>query len=183
MTSPQARRLCLVGVRGVGKSTLARAVIPKVPTFDYIVGSAVLRELVGPEFARFDHLPAERKVSYRLAAIDWMERRQTITGLHVLCDGHTALLDESSGEVGIVFTDRDCEYFRELVLMEAPPDTILERRRADATKRRSLDPSTIEREIAAERTAVAAISARWGQRIHHLQDGAGAADQLQEILR
>ena len=111
------RRICLVGVRGVGKSTLVRRVIPRVPYIDHIVGSAVLRELVGPEFARFDHLPPRVKQRYRESAIDWMKRRQTQTGRHILCDGHTSLLDESTGVVGSVFTDRDGTFFHELVYL------------------------------------------------------------------
>ena len=51
------RRVCLVGVRGVGKTTLIRSLLPQLPHVDYIVGSAVLRELAGADFARFDHLP------------------------------------------------------------------------------------------------------------------------------
>ena len=56
MSLSNPRRICLVGVRGVGKTTLIRKVIDSLPTVDYIVGSAVLRELAGAEFQRFDHL-------------------------------------------------------------------------------------------------------------------------------
>ena len=59
------RRICLVGVRGVGKTTLIRGVIDQMPGIDYVVGPAVLRELAAPELARVDHLPPAVKQRYR----------------------------------------------------------------------------------------------------------------------
>lgn len=165
---PSLRRVCLVGVRGVGKTTLIRSLLPQLPHVDYIVGSAVLRELAGADFARFDHLPPEAKQEYRERAIDWMEARQAQEGKLLLCDGHTSLLDESTGQVGAVFTDRDCAFFRELVLLEAPSEVILTRRQGDPTKRRSLDPRVIEAEQRGEWETSHHISARWAMDLHRL---------------
>ena len=178
------RRICLVGVRGVGKSTLVRSVIPRIPGVDHIVGSSVLRELAGADFDHFDHLPAETKHQYRLAAIDWMEARQARDGRHILCDGHTSLLDESTGEVGPVFTERDCDFFRELIYLEAPPEVVLARRRADTRKRRCLDPVVIAAEIEGERVTTARIAADWNMRLHHLPwgDVDSIARALEEVL-
>lgn len=166
MSSP--RRVCLVGVRGVGKTTLIRSLLPALPHVDYIVGSAVLRELAGADFARFDHLPPAVKRDYRERAIDWMEARQRREGRLLLCDGHTSLLDESTGQVGKVFTDRDCAFFRELILLEAPAEVILARRLGDPTKRRSLDPRVIEAELAGEWETCHHIRARWAMDLHQL---------------
>ncbi len=178
------RRICLVGVRGVGKTTLIRSVLEHVPHVDYIVGSAVLRELAGPDFARFDHLPPDVKHRYREGAITWMEDRQGREGRHILCDGHTSLLDESTGMVGGVFTDRDCGFFRELILVEAPVDVVLERRRGDPTKRRSLDPAIIAAEVSGERDTSRLVSEAWGMRLHLLPPNIdeGSRERLLEIL-
>ena len=179
------RRICLVGVRGVGKTTLIRSVIEELPHVDYVVGSAVLRELAGDAFARFDHLPAKAKHAYRVAAIDWMIERQAREGRHILCDGHTALLDESTGDVGPVFTDHDCRFFRELVLVEAPAPVILDRRAQDTAKRRSIDPEVIAKEVSAERDTSRLLSERWGMRLHELPPNTGplARERLLELLR
>lgn len=179
------RRICLVGVRGVGKTTLIRGVIDQMPGIDYVVGSAVLRELAGPEFARFDHLPPAVKQRYREGAIAWMEARQARVGKHILCDGHTALLDESTGEVGPVFTEHDCRFFRELVLLDAPAEAVLSRRESDPTKRRSLDISVIRDELAGERRTCEALAAAWGMTLHLLPAGTDprVRDRLLEVLR
>lgn len=167
------RRICLVGVRGVGKTTLIRSIIDELPHVDYIVGSAVLRELAGADFARFDHLRAEVKQGYREAAIDWMMERQGREGRHLLCDGHTALLDESTGEIGCVFTERDCTFFRELVLLEAPVAVVLERRRRETSKRRSVEAHIIAAELAAERSTSERLARQWGMRLHRLPENTG----------
>lgn len=184
MSPSEPRRICLVGVRGVGKTTLIRSVIEEVPRVDYIVGSAVLRELAGDDFARFDHLAPLVKQRYREDAIAWMEERQCRIGKHILCDGHTSLLDESTGAVGPVFTDRDCGFFRELILLEAPLDVVLERRRADPSKRRSLAPETVAAELLGERDTSRRLAELWDMRLHQLPPNTdpGARRLLLEIL-
>ena len=178
------RRICLVGVRGVGKSTLIRSVLAGLPHIEHIVGSSVLRELAGAEFARFDHLPSDVKHRYRESAIDWMVMRQEEVGRHLLCDGHTSLLDESTGLVGPVFTERDCQFFRELVLLEAPAEVVLARRLADTSKARSTDPAIIAAELSGERASSVQIAERWGMVLHHLPagDDRRIASALHEIL-
>jgi len=162
------RRICLVGVRGVGKTTLIRSIIKELPQIDYIVGSAVLRELAGAEFDHFDRLPLATKERYRKDAIRWMEARQAEQGKHLLCDGHTTLFNEGMGSSEIVFTQQDCQFFRELILLESPVDLILQQRRGDSSKARSLDPSVISKELAAESDACQRIAALWGMSLHRL---------------
>jgi adenylate kinase len=178
------RRICLVGVRGVGKTTLIRSIIGELPRIDYLVGSAILRELAGDDFQRFDHLPPEVKEDYRHEAIRWMERRQAREGRTILCDGHTSLLDESTGEVGPVFTELDCRFFRELILLEAPAELILAHRQADTSKRRSLDLEVIRAEIEGERSTSQRIATEWGMDLHRLPPSRDPtlAATLKEIL-
>lgn len=178
------RRICLVGVRGVGKTTLIRSVLEHLPHVEYVVGSAVLRELAGPEFARFDHLPPDVKRRYREDAITWMEDRQRREGRHILCDGHTSLLDESTGAVGGVFTERDCAFFRELILLEGPVEVVLARRHGDPSKKRSLDPAVIHQEVSGERETSRLVAEAWGMHLHVLPPNVDhtARERLLEIL-
>ena len=145
---------------------------------------SVLRELAGADFARFDHLSPEVKEQYRHGAITWMEQRQARVGKHILCDGHTALLDESTGKVGMVFTERDRGFFREIILLEAPVDAILAQRRGDTSKVRSLDPQVIASELSAESASSRLIAEESGMQLHYLivSDRGSAAGHLVELL-
>ncbi len=184
ISSPiELRRICLVGVRGVGKTSIIKSIIHELPHIDYVVGSAVLRELAGADFARFDHLPPTTKRHYREAAIMWMVERQNREGRHILCDGHVSLLDESTGRVDPVFTSYDCVFFRELLHLEAPLDTILAQRQGDPSKKRSLERGVIAAEIAAERGTCLQLAEEYGMYLHHLpQNGPATALRLKEIL-
>ncbi len=167
----------------MGKTTLLKSVLHQRPQVEHIVGSAVLRELAGPDFARFDFLPACTKIAYREKAVTWMEDHQAASQLHLLCDGHTALLDESTGCVESVFTASDCRFFHELILMDADEDLVLQRRQGDTSKRRSLDPAVIAAELDAERRTVHSIAAQWGLTLHLLPpEPCAAAVALIEIL-
>jgi len=183
MTQP-LRRICLVGVRGVGKTTLIRSLLSELPQVDYVVGSAILRELAGSAFARFDSLPPEEKQRYREDAIRWMETRQERIGRHILCDGHTTLLNPSTGQVEQVFTELDCRFFRELILLEAPAELILQRRRDDPSKRRNLDPDLLRSELSGEREACYRIARAHGMQLHELPSGddVSLAHRLKELL-
>ena len=185
MSTAGLRRICLVGVRGVGKTTLIRSVIDSLPHIDYIVGSAVLRALAGEDFKRFDHLPVAVKERYRHDAIGWMEDRQAMTGKHVLCDGHTSLLDESTGQVGPVFTDRDCHFFRELILLEAPVEVVLAHRQGDMSKRRTLDRAVVSAELRGERLTSEQVAEAWGMALHRLPPSTdlSTARHLVELLK
>lgn len=177
-------RTCLIGVRGVGKTTFIRSVLAELPDVDYIIGSAVLRQLAGPEFERFDYLPRERKEHFRRASIEHMEARQAQLRKHILCDGHTALLDESTGKVEDVFTEHDCRFFDTLVLLEAPLELVLARRRSDPSKRRSLDPEVLKVEIAWEQQNSVRIARRWGMELHTLpMDAERARATFLEVMR
>ena len=181
---PPLRRICLVGVRGVGKTTLVKSVLPELEGYEHVVGSAVLRQLAGEDFAHFDHLAPARKQAYREEAIVWMKRHQDASQRHILCDGHTSLLDESTGQVGVVFTDDDCRFFRELILLEVPLDAVLARRRGDSSKHRSLNPEVVRAELQGEAESCAQIADRWGMRLHRLPKSADdARARLLEVLR
>lgn len=178
------RRTCLVGVRGVGKTTFIRSLLAELPDVDYIVGSAVLRQLAGPEFERFDFLPREQKEHFRRASIAHLEARQAQLRKHILCDGHTALLDESTGRVEDVFTEHDCRFFDTLVLLEAPLEVVLTRRGSDTSKRRSLDPEILKAEIAWEQQNSARIAHQWGMELHVLpMDADHARARFLEVMR
>ena len=114
-----------------------------------------------------------------------MEARQASVGRHILCDGHTSLLDESTGQVGPVFTERDCRFFRELIYLEAPLEVVLARRSSDTRKRRSLDPQVVAEEIEGERVTSAEVARQWGMTLHRLPwgDDDALASAFEAVLR
>ena len=59
------RRICMVGVKGIGKTTLNKSILQKITWIDYLIGSNILRQLVGDDFNNFDTYPEERKQYFR----------------------------------------------------------------------------------------------------------------------
>lgn len=174
------RRLCLVGVSGLGKTTLVRTMAPRLPSFCCLTGSALLRELCGAEFQYFDHLPEVRKRELREAAICRMAQIQDERQMHILCDGHTTLRSRASGMIEPVFTAQDCAFFHELILLHAPASVVIARRQADVARPRLTDEAKVVEEIEAEAAECRRIAKCHGMRLHQLD--AAAPDPEARLL-
>ena len=145
------RRTCMVGIRGIGKTTLIKSILANLSWIDYLIGSSILRQLVGDDFINFDNYPEERKQYFREQAIRYMEERQNQIQKDILVDGHTTLYNQQTRKVDAVFTDLDCRFFTDLIYYNAPAEVVLQRRLKDTTKKRIIDLNTIKQELDGER--------------------------------
>ncbi|MHA1149206.1 MAG: ATP-binding protein [Promethearchaeota archaeon] len=174
------RRFCLIGIKGIGKTTLIKSILDKIPNIDYLIGSQILRKLVGDRFNNFDYFPEDEKQKYREKAIEYMINRQKETNKDILVDGHTSLVNPVNGKPENVFTELDCNFFTDLILYEVDASIVLKRRKSDALKKRILDISIIERELEFERENSVKIAKKYGMQMHFLIEHSNT--QLQEQL-
>ncbi|MHA1342011.1 MAG: AAA family ATPase [Promethearchaeota archaeon] len=144
------RKICLIGVRGIGKTTLIKKVIKKTPWIDFLIGSRVLKQLVGNDFNNFDKFPEEKKQYFRREAIRYMENLQARNKKDILVEGHTTLYNPETNQIEKVFTDLDCEFYSDLIYYNVLPEIVLERRKNDKSKIRVLDFEIIKEELEAE---------------------------------
>ena len=162
------KRYCLIGVKGIGKTTLIKSILEKIPHIDYLIGSQILRQLVGAKFKDFDYFPEDEKQFYRKQAIKFMIDRQKKTKKDILVDGHTSLFNPKLNEPENVFTELDCKFFTDLILYEENTMTILKRRKKDLQKNRIKDISIIKKELAFERSNAHNIAKSYGMKMHYL---------------
>lgn len=159
------KRICLVGVKGIGKTYLIYSILDKIPNIDFIIGSDVLKILVSDDerdFSLFDNFPEDLKQTYRENTINYMIQRQKEIKKDILVDGHTTLFNPNTDTVQNVFTDMDCRFYSHLILYETSLDNVLNRRREDLSKNRILDPKIIEEEMKMERKNAEKISKKYG---------------------
>ncbi|KKN64429.1 hypothetical protein LCGC14_0491720 [marine sediment metagenome] len=164
------RRYCLIGIKGIGKTTLIKTILKEIPNIDYLIGSQILRQLVGEGFDNFDYFPEEVKKNYREKAIEYMIQRQNETQKKILVDGHTSLYNPISKEPENVFTELDCTFFTDLILLEVSDLTVLERRKSDSKKKRITDLSIITKELSFERKNSENIAKKYGMKMHYLNE-------------
>ncbi len=164
------RRYCLIGIKGIGKTTLIKTILEEIINIDYLIGSQILRELVGPRFDNFDYFPEKEKQNYREKAIKYMIKRQNETQKDILVDGHTTLYNPINTEPENVFTELDCKFFTDLILYEANALTVLERRKSDSLKERILDLSIIKKELSFERENSEKIAKKYEMQMHYLNE-------------
>ena len=176
------KRYCLIGIKGIGKTTLIKSILSKISGIDYLIGSNILRQLVGPEFDNFDHFPEERKKFFREQSILSMIERQNKLKKDILVDGHTSLYNPNSGVAECVFTELDCKFFTDFILFELDAELILNRRKKDKTKKRIIDLEIIRQELKVERDVSHKISEEYGIQIHYLNER-NEIDQKKKLLK
>ena len=162
------RRYCLIGIKGIGKTTLIKKILEEIPNIDYLIGSQILRQLVGVRFDNFDYFPEAEKQKYREKAIEYMIERQNEIQKDILVDGHTTLYNPISKKSENVFTEMDCKFFTDLILYEINALAVLERRKSDTIKKRILNLFIIKNELSSERENSENIAKNYGMQIHYL---------------
>jgi len=164
------KRYCLIGIKGIGKTSLIKSILPEISHIDYLIGSSILRDLVGPNFNNFDYFPEDTKQYYREQSILYMIERQKMNKKNILVDGHTSLYNPKTKKAEGVFTELDCKFFTDFILFEARPEVILERRKKDVKKERILDIEIIKQELKVEREESHKISDMYDIKMHYLMD-------------
>jgi len=171
------KRYCLIGIKGIGKTTLVKSIMP-ISNTDYFIGSDILKNLVGPEFENFDYFPEEKKQKYRKKAIEYLWKIQEKNKKNILIDGHVTLLNPKTRIIEPVFTELDCNFYTDLILLEAPIEEILKRRKNDNRKKRIIDIELIRKELTAERHEAERLSNKYGINIHYVfDDGTSNSEQ------
>jgi phosphoserine phosphatase len=173
------RRICIIGPRGVGKSHAVHELLPELKNYDHVVGSNLLKdELSKYGLSSMEGLDDVTKDVLRQFASEEMVRRASKGCDIFICEGHAALLParplgliekawrqalvwlgrrEAVYDVSVGFTELDKAFFNEVILVEADPEVIQQRRLADKDKQRAVDMDSIRADMEAERSKAAEI--------------------------
>ncbi len=173
------RRICIIGPRGVGKSHVVQEILPELKNCVHVVGSDLLKaELRRHGLESMEGLDDVTKDVLRQFASEEMVRRASNGCDIFICEGHAALLParplgslekiwrqvqvwlgkrESVFDISVGFTELDKAFFNEVILIEADPEVIQERRIADKDKQRPTDMDSITADMDAERSKAAEI--------------------------
>lgn len=172
----RARRVCIIGARGVGKSSLVKAALPRLNGWVHLIGSEILNSLL-PEGQTMAALNPQQRRNYRHLAAAFMLKQDLAGKTGLLCEGHCALYSDLTGVAEEIFTEADDALFTEIIELIAPADEVLRRRHRDQLKKRPLTLEAIEAEIYAEHQAARKACLRNGCKLTTL-----GADDLNGLL-
>ena len=176
------RRICFTGVRGVGKTTLLKEINEQLPEIVSISGSDILQDLMGEAYNQFEFLPEKEKYLHRLKLNEVRWEIQRAAGKDMLVDCHLTVYNLKTGEIDMIFTQKDFEFFTELILLHSTPEKILTHRKRDTTKERIVELEIIKRELDFERKMALKITKDYGIKLHIVQMDERAIDNLNRIL-
>ncbi|MHA1648505.1 MAG: AAA family ATPase [Promethearchaeota archaeon] len=166
------KRFLFTGVRGIGKSTMIKTITTSIPQkIQYFSFSSVLKDIMGKEnFLTFDFLPDKKKELYRIKVIEYLKKFQQQNHVDLLIEGHVTLFNYNTNEIDLVFTDLDCKFFTDIILLEIPAKKILNFRANDMKKKRMIDLEIIQMEILKERVESQRISKKYGMNFYLIQN-------------
>ena len=123
----------LIGVNGVGKSTVANALATSIPDATVISGSSVLMEAFGGlTRSQLERLSPEEKMRLMVPAVlDAFERHRSAPA--VLFDTHLVVTIRASGRLVLenIWSDAYRPYLRHLLFLMGEPKDIRDRRLRD----------------------------------------------------
>lgn len=178
-------RICLVGVKGIGKTYLVNHVLPNIPQIDHIYGSSLMRELVGPCFSQFDMFPEVEKKAIRRDVIIFLKKRQKERSLPLLIQGHMTLFDPTLGKAVEIFTDEDCAFYTDLILLEIPPEMIVSNREREKYRHFSCNIHSVKSEIMFEHRTAKKIAEQYSMNLTLLkgEKAEKMVDECTQILK
>ena len=176
------RRICFTGIRGVGKTTQLKETDEQNPDVVSISGSDILQELMGESYDQFEFLPEKEKYIHRLKLNDVRWEIQHTTGKDMLVDCHLTVYNLKTGEIDMIFTHKDFDFFTEFILLDCTPEKIQNHRKRDTSKKRIVDLDIIKRELDFERKMALKVTKDHGIKLHIVQMDESAIDNLNRIL-
>lgn len=179
------RVFCLVGVPGSGKTTLIRAVMPKLHRFEYIDVGSVIQSLIGDQYPQFGCFPNEVKRRVRSRAIMYMKEESERYKGHMIIEDHVTTYDALARKFERVLPDEASFFYTDLILHSVEPSLVRSRRISDLSVKRGTSLPMIEKEVRTEEAEAHRYADMVGLDLHILKDGGGPepAHALLRLLR
>lgn len=179
---PSLRRFCFTGIRGVGKSTVIKRIRSSVPDVKFVSGSDLLDDMMGEDYKHFEYLPEAEKYDLRIKLNDLLHATQKNAAKNLVVDSHLTVFNLKTHVIDTIFTEKDLEFYTDIILLDSYPERILDHRQRDTTKKRIIDLEVIRRELDFERQKAAEVSKKYGIRLHVVEMGEAASERLESIL-
>ncbi len=179
------RAYLMVGVRGSGKTTLIRSVLPRVGRFEYISTDTVIRSLVGTQYPQFNNFPDEVKKQIRSRAIMYMRDETERFHSQLIVEDHATLYNPNTRKLERVLPEEASFFFSDIILHSVEPSVVLQRRRSDPLVKRTLDLEFIKREVLVEEDMAHKYASLSHMDFHVIKDQGGPepAERLFRLLQ
>ncbi len=176
--------ICLIGVKGIGKTYLINRLKKVDDNFLYYTGSSMIREVVGEEFSNFDAFTQEKKEMFRDLVIKRFEEIQKETGMNLVIDGHMILYNIHKRTIESVVRKSDIDFYDHYILLHPTPELVYQRRVGDKLKQRIIDIEIIKQEIKEEKEKAEEICAEYNKTLDVINLPMENADKkLLQIIR
>ena len=145
-------RIGIYGIKGSGKTTLAKKISEMEPIFKCIEGKDVIDEVTSGGLAGFNKLSDMEKKRYRDNAIKRLFEIHEGTSKNLLVVGHYSFYTEDKDKIESVITDADKKFYTHIYYLNPSPEEIQRRNRLDREKPRDYTLREIQNWLEFEKT-------------------------------
>jgi len=180
--SPSLRRFCFTGVRGVGKSTAINRIRSHVPNIKFVSGSNLLHDMMGEDYKHFEYLPEAEKYALRTKLNGLLQTIQKDAATDLVVDSHLTVFNLKTHVIDTIFTEKDLEFYTDIILLDSCPEKIYDHRIRDISKKRIVDKKIISKELDTERQEAFRVASEYGIKLHVIKMGNEAVEKMISVL-
>lgn len=145
-------KIGIYGIKGSGKTTLAKKICKMDQIFKYIEGKDVIDAVTPDGLTGFNTLSDIEKKQYRESAINRLFEIQGETGKNLLVVGHYSFYTEDKGKIQSIITDADKKFYTNIYYLHPSPEEIQRRNGLDLEKTRDYTLNEIQNWLEFEKT-------------------------------
>ena len=180
--SPVLRRFCFTGVRGVGKSTIINRIQSHVPGIKFVSGSDLLHDMMGEGYKHFEYLPEAEKYDLRIKLNSLLQSIQKDAAKDLVVDSHLTVFNLKTHVIDTIFTEKDLEFYTDIILLDSYPEKIYDHRARDTSKKRIVETEIIAKELDTERQEAFRVASEYDIRLHVIDMGDEADEKMISVL-
>ncbi|AFV24492.1 hypothetical protein Mpsy_2288 [Methanolobus psychrophilus R15] len=142
----------------------------------------MLQGMMGEDYKHFEYLPEEEKYALRIKLNSMLQIIQKDAAKDLVVDSHLTVFNLNTDVIDTIFTEKDFEFYTDIILLDSYPEKIYDHRARDFSKKRIVDKEIIAKELDTEKQEAFRVASEYNIRLHVIEMGDEADEKMISVL-